>query len=110
MLLQVSSWLVSRDSTFEVQDFETGQLLGVLDSLDSIMYVHIYIYTHLQPTFTEPMSFMGKSSKTAKKLGFHRGQGFKEPKSWFKGHLGVTLTVYPWYLFCFVGILVDYNL
>ena len=27
----------------------------------------------------------------------------------FKGQLGVPLTVYPWYLLCFLGILGDYN-
>ena len=27
----------------------------------------------------------------------------------FKGHLGVPLTVYPWYLLCSLGILGDCN-
>ena len=27
----------------------------------------------------------------------------------FKRHLGVPLTVYPWYLLCSLGILGDYN-
>ena len=28
---------------------------------------------------------------------------------WFKGQLGVPLTVYPWYLLCSLGILRNYN-